>query len=84
MLAKEKTLKINDDTHRKLKTLSSAKGYSIKHYLDKVIHNLFEEYQGIDNLPLSEEEKEAIALSDEDVKAGRIQTLEEVIQELGE
>jgi predicted DNA-binding protein len=81
---KEKTLKLSTESHRKLKILSSDKGLSIKSYLNNLIHRLYEEYQGIDTLPLSHEEMEAVRLSDEDIKAGRVQTLEEVIQELGE
>lgn len=81
---KEKTLKLSPESHRKLKTLSSDKGLSIKSYLDNLIHRLYEEYKGIDTLPLSEEEMEAVRLSDEDIKAGRVQTLDEVIQESDE
>jgi len=80
----EKTLKLSPETHRKLKTLSSEKGLSLKAYLDLMIGNLYDEFKGIDTLPLSEEEEEAIKLSDEDIKAGRLQSLDEVMQELGE
>jgi hypothetical protein len=81
---KEKTLKLSPDSHRKLKTLSSEKGISLKAYLDITINSLYDEYKGFDTLPLSEEEEEAIKLSEEDIKAGRIQSLDEVIRELEE
>lgn len=42
---------------------------------------LYENFQDIDILPLSEEEKEDLKISEEDIKSGRLYDLEEVINE---
>ena len=79
---KEKTLKISLDAHKRLKLLSTHSGISMKSYLDKITKLLYDELMGIDTIPLSEGEKEDLKLSEEDIKTNRIQTLEEVIEEL--
>lgn len=80
-MVKDKTLKISEGSHRQLKLIATSKGVSIKTYLEKIITELYENFQGIDTLPLSEEEKEDLKVSEEDIKAGRIYTLEDVINE---
>ena len=77
----DKTLKISTDSHRKLKLIATFEGVSIKSYLEKLITDSYENFQGIDTLPLSEEEKEDLKTSEEDIKAGRLYDLEEVINE---
>jgi hypothetical protein len=81
IMVKDKTLKISADSHRRLKLIATSEGVSIKSYLEKVIMNLYENFQEIDTLPLSEEEKEDLKTSEEDIKAGRVYDLEEVINE---
>jgi len=80
-MVKDKTLKISTDSHRRLKLIATSEGVSIKTYLEKLIMRLYENFQDIDILPLSEEEKEDLKISEEDIKAGRVYNLEEVINE---
>ncbi len=80
-MVKDKTLKISEGSHRQLKLIATSKGFSIKTYLEKIITELYENFQDIDTLPLSEEEKEDLKISEEDIKAGRIYNLEDVINE---
>jgi hypothetical protein len=80
-MVEDKTLKISTDSHRKIKLIATSEGVSIKSYLENMITSLYENFQGVDTLPLSEEEKEDLKTSEEDIKAGRVYDLEEVINE---
>lgn len=80
-MLKDKTLKISADSHRQLKLIATYEGVSIKTYLEKLITGLYENFQDIDIMPLSEEEKEDLKISAEDIKSGRLYDLEEVINE---